>query len=370
MRIAHLVIGGDVAGGQIVALALARGARARGDQILFLSPQSGPFTELVAAEGMAVAHADVGRTFRLGGAWRLAQTLRANRIDLLHTHTALAANVLSRLAARAAGVPVVSHLHIENHFPAKRARAAALRALDNATARLSARIVVVSEDTRRALARQGYPRESMIVVPNGIVVDHVDNRVGRTVRQELGISVAAPVVGEIGRLCEVKGQHDLLTALAELPGVQAILVGDDIEQGGAYRRRLEGQARELGIADRVLFTGYRRDAAALLDALDVFVLPSSIEGMPLVVLEAMARGKPVVATAVGGTGEAVLDGETGLLVPPGDPKRLATAIGLLLADPGLAERLGRAGRDRARSHYSEEAMTQRILELYDEIRAA
>ncbi len=368
MRIAHLVIGGDVAGGQIIALTLARAARDRGDEIVFLSPGRGPFTELVEKEGMAVATADVGRTFRVGGAWRLAATLLRSRVDILHTHSALAANVLSRVAARAVGVPVVSHLHIENHLPANPARAAVLQTLDNATARLCARVVAVSDETRRAFVRQGYPPDSIQVVLNGVPVDVHDNGAGRSVRAELGIGSETPLVGEIARLCEVKGQRDLLEALTALPGVHAVFVGEDIEQGGDYRERLEREARALGLADRVVFAGYRTDAGAVLDALDVFVLPSRIEGMPLVVLEAMARGRPVVATAVGGTAEVVVEGETGLLVPPRDPARLSEAIGRLFADRALADRLGKAGRARAVAHHSEAAMTRRVLALYDEIR--
>ena len=114
MRIAQLVLSGDVAGGQLVALAVARAAKERGDQVVFLAPTRGPFTDLVESEGMALRLVDVSRTFRLADAWRLVRLLRG--VDVLHTHTALAANVMSRVAGRVAGVPVVSHLHIENHF--------------------------------------------------------------------------------------------------------------------------------------------------------------------------------------------------------------------------------------------------------------
>src|SRR5207237_9239211 len=155
MRIVHLVIGGDVAGGQVVALQLARAARERGDEVACVAPEHGPFTELAAEEGFRVEVLPLRRTFQLAAAWRLARLLRRRRIDLLHTHTLAAANVLARLAGASARVPVVSHLHIENHFrPATRRL---LVGLDNATARPAARLVAVSEDTQRAHAPQGYP---------------------------------------------------------------------------------------------------------------------------------------------------------------------------------------------------------------------
>ena len=384
MRIAHLVIGGDVAGGQMVALELARAARRRGDDALFVSPSEGSFTRLVEHEGMRVLRADLSRTYRVGDALRLARSLRREQVDILHTHAAIAANVLGRVAGRLAGVAVVSHLHIENYFPPNRARAAVLRALDNATARLASRIVVVSEDTRRALAAQGYPRKRMEVVPNGIptsdrlrshtLVTGTDpvTRSSRAAppggrpRGDLGLPDGAPVVGEIARLCDVKGQRELIAALQRLPGVQAVLVGEDLEAGGRFRRRLEAEAEELGVRDRVTFAGYR-PADEVLPALDVLVLPSWTEGMPITVLEAMAHGKPVVATPVGGTAEVVVDGETGLLVPPRNPERLAEAIGRILADPALARRFGEAGRARVRAHFSADAMARRVLAIYDDV---
>src|SRR5207247_11054153 len=127
--------------------------------------------------------------------------------------------------------------------------------------------------------------------------------------------------------------------------------------------------QRVGLAERVVFAGYRADVPAVLDEVDVVVLPSSVEGMPLVLLEAMAHRRPVVATPVGGTPEVVVDGETGLLVPPRDPRALADAIRRLLDDPDLAKRLGDAGRRRVELHFSLEAMNRRILELYDEVAA-
>jgi glycosyltransferase involved in cell wall biosynthesis len=363
VRVAQLVLSGDVAGGQLVALEVARAARARGDEVVFLSPGRGPFTELVELEGMEVRLVDVSRTFRVGGAVRLWRLLRELRVDVLHTHTALAANVLARAAGRLAGVPVVSHLHIENHFRPQALPRAALRWLDNRSARLAARVLAVSEDTKRALVAQGYPPELVEVVPNG--VRHVPG--SRSHPAGLEVPEGTPLVAEIARLCDVKGQRDLLDALRLVPGVHAVLVGEDLETGGEYRDFLEREARRLGVADRVVLTGYRADVPEILDAVDAVVLPSLVEGMPLVLLEAMAHGRPVVATPVGGTREVVVDGETGLLVPPRDPQALARAIRRLVDDAELASRLGAAGRERVRERFSVEAMTHRVLEVYDEV---
>src|SRR5207302_2739499 len=154
-------------------------------------------------------------------------------------------------------------------------------------------------------------------------------------------------------------------ALARVPAVHAVLAGEDIETGGAFRRELERDAERLGVADRVVFAGFRPAVAAELGEVDALVLPSSIEGLPVVVLEAMKQAKPVIATPVGGTPELVVDGVTGTLVPPGDTAALADALAWLVDHPEPAARMGEAGRRRVAERFSEEAMTRRVLELYD-----
>jgi len=367
VTVAHLVIGGDVAGGQIVALQLARAARARGDRVVFFSPTRGPFTALVEREGMEVHPVDVSRTYKLGGATRLALQLRRLHVDVLHTHTALAANVLSRVAGRLGGAAVISHVHIENHFRPNRGARAIHTALDNGSARLAARVIAVSGDTRSSLVAQGYPPHLVEVVHNGIDVESEGSRRGSGLRAELDVPEGAVLIGEIARLCDVKGQRELIEATALVPDVQVAIAGADLEQNGAYRALLERLAADRGVSDRVHFLGFRDDASAVLDQLDVVVLPSWIEGLPIIVLEAMAHAKPVIATAVGGTAELVEDGETGLLVAPRDPPQLAGAIRSLAADASLRDRLGRAGRGRVERCFSESEMTRRILEVYDAV---
>jgi glycosyltransferase involved in cell wall biosynthesis len=358
MKIVHSITSGEAAGGQVVALQLARAARAAGHECAFVSPSEGPFLEQARAEGFATHLLDLGRLFRLDGVLRLGLLLRRERADVLHTHTPLVANILGRVAGRLAGVRVVSPVHIENHFPAGRRRAGLYRWLDNATARSAATLLTVSQGTRAALERQGYPQR-IEVVYNGVAPSTAEPA-------DLGLTPGRPEIGEIARLAEVKGQRTLLRACVGLD-VTVVLVGADLERGGAYRRELERQAAELGIADRVLFTGYRRDADAVLRAFDVLALPSTIEGFPLVVLEAMAAGIPVVATPVGGVGELVRDGETGLLVPPEDPAALAAALHRLLDEPETARRLAEAARAQVFERFSEASMCARVLAVYEDL---
>ena len=357
------MIGGDLAGGQLVALRLAAAARDAGHDVRFVAPARGAFTERAEGEGFPVHVVDVGRLHRVRGLLALRALLRRERVDLLHTHTLAAANTLGRAGARLAGARVVSHLHLETHFRA--ATAPLLRTADNLSARLAHALVAVSEDTKRVYERQGYPQR-IEVVYNGVDAPSAN---GDAVRARLGVPEGVPLVGEVGRLCDVKGQRELIAALAQVPDARAVLVGADLEQGGAYERELEREAERFGVRDRVVFAGRREDVADVLAELDVFALPSWTEGLPLVVLEAMAQRRPVVATPVGGTPEVVVDGETGLLVPPRDPDALAAALRRLLDDAGLRARMGDAGFRRVRERFSSDAMVTRVLALYDEVAA-
>jgi glycosyltransferase involved in cell wall biosynthesis len=358
MRIVHSVTSGEAAGGQVVALQLARAARAAGHECVFVSPDDGPFLAQARAEGFATHLLRLDRLFRLDGVARLAWLLRRERADVLHLHTPLVATILGRLAGLGARVPVVSHVHIENHFPSRAAQARLYRWLDNVTARRCAALIVVSHGTKEALEAQGYPVGRMVVIHNGVAPASAE---------PAELDIARPVVGEIARLAEVKGQRTLLRACAALD-VSVVLVGADLEQEGAYRALLEREADELGMRERVLFTGYRADAASLLRAFDVFALPSTTEGLPLVLLEAMAAGVPVVATPVGGVPELVTDGETGLLVPPGDVAALETALRRLLAEPDTARRLAQNALAQVEERFSERVMGDRVLAVYEDLR--
>jgi glycosyltransferase involved in cell wall biosynthesis len=156
-----------------------------------------------------------------------------------------------------------------------------------------------------------------------------------------------------------------LRAAAQLPDVVFLLAGD-----GPRRTMLEQEAAELGVTERIVFLGARDDIPVLLETCDVFALPSLNEGLPLTVLEAMAARRPVIATSVGGIPEVVLDGETGILVPPADPHALAVGIRSLLADPTRARHLALAGQQRGRREFSVSSMVQRVSEVYVDVLAS
>jgi glycosyltransferase involved in cell wall biosynthesis len=352
VRIVHVVLDGDVAGGQIVALRLARAGREAGHDVSFVSPTDGPFVGRARDDGFDVAVVPLGGALDVGALRRLTRAVRG--ADVVHTHAHFSINVLGRVAGRLAGARVLAHMHIDNAFRDGRGRRLQVM-LDNATARLCFAIVAVSEATRRSLLTQGYPAGRLVTIHNGVEPAEPVEPVALAL---------APAIVEVARLAPVKGQSELLAALPQL-AANVVFVGQDIETGGAYERELRAQAERLGVADRVVFAGYRDDVPALLAGAAVLCLPSHAEGLPLVVLEAMAQGRPVVATAVDGTPELVVDGETGILVRPGDVEGLARALERVLADPDEAARLGAAGRKRALEQFSAQEAARRVLTLVE-----
>jgi glycosyltransferase involved in cell wall biosynthesis len=295
------------------------------------------------------------------GAVRLARMLRVERPDVFHAHLTWPLGCKWALAAAcAARVPAVlatAHAYVD--IPIGLSRRLQIWALSRSVDR----IIAVSDDTgRRFHASLGWPLARLMVIRNGIEADRFVRPPDPVAREELEDGSGRPIVLVPARLEAEKGHGDLLEAAQRLPGVRFVCVGD-----GTLREDLVGSADRLGVADRVTFLGFRDDVERLLGACDLVVLPSLFEGLPLALIEAMAAGKPVVATGLGGTPELVVEGETGLLVPARDPIALASAVDRVLGDPGLAGRLGSAGRQRALAHFTTGAMVDAVGREYERI---
>jgi glycosyltransferase involved in cell wall biosynthesis len=207
-----------------------------------------------------------------------------------------------------------------------------------------------------------FGNRKVCVVHNGIPLAPFERATPGGLRKALAGDTSRPIVLTLARLARQKGLGNLIEAATRVPQALFVIAGD-----GPERAQLEAQASARGIGGRVVFLGHRRDAPELLASCDVFVLPSLYEGLPVSVLEAMASGKPVVATRIGGTDEVIQDGQTGLLVPPGDPEGLAQAIQRILADRPLAERVGVEARARVHKEFSAETVAGRTAEIYEEL---
>lgn len=227
-------------------------------------------------------------------------------------------------------------------------------------------IICVSEGVRQSYLKAGAPESKMCVVRNGIrIVPHVGS--GKTpkkrILKELGLGPDARLVLTVGRMKRQKGYRYLLGAVpdvvSQVPEAHFLFAGD-----GPLESKLKAQAESYGLQRNVHFLGHRPDVRELLSACDLFVLPSLFEGLPLVVLEAMAAGRPVVATRVCGTAEAVMDGQTGRLVPARNSKALAKAKVQALRSPEEAASWGRAGCERVMRHFTSSRMVSETSSIY------
>jgi glycosyltransferase involved in cell wall biosynthesis len=294
----------------------------------------------------------------LGPVQRLARQQRRRRVAVVHSYL-FHANVVGTLAARLARTPVALVSKRSLDVYPNRGELAACRLAN----RLAHRVTANSEAVKRHVHRvEGCSLERIVVIPNGIDLDRIATAPHEG---DAPLSDSRPVIGTIGRLSPKKGQEDLLSAaalvLARMPEARVVLVGDG-RLAGALRK----QAHDLGIESRVRFLGAVPDGARLLPLLDVYVLPSHIEGMSMGLIEAMAAGRPIVATDAGGNAENVIDGVSGLIVPPRAPDRLADAILTLLKDPDRARAMGEQARRRAREHFTVDTMVRRMEQLYRE----
>jgi glycosyltransferase involved in cell wall biosynthesis len=314
-------------------------------------------------EAMGISVTVLGRrsTYSPALLWRLVCWLRRERADVVHTHL-FTADAYGRVAARLAGVRgVYSTVHSTNIW-----KGAIHRRIDWLLAWLSTKVIAVSAEVAQVLAeRDGIPRSRITVVENGIDLQRLAGATGDGVHAEFGIPERVPLIGLVGRLHPAKGHADLIAALAQLAaqgiGAHCLLIGS-----GELRDEIAADVERRGLRDRVTFTGQRSDIPRLLAALDLLAMPSRWEGLPMTLLEAMAMGKAIVATRVGGIPDVIMDGREGLLVPPGDVAALASALRRVITDAPLRRGLGDRARETLLARYD----VGRTARAYESLYAA
>jgi glycosyltransferase involved in cell wall biosynthesis len=325
-----------------------------------------PDLSAVRLDALAAEAESLSRVGQLRG---LATFMRRLRPDVVNPHLFRSTAVAAPLT-RALGTGRV----VETYHGREAWRQGPLRGrfvVDRLVSGLVTRVIAVSRGAADFLVHgKGYPAHKVVVVPNGRDLTRFTPGAHReAVRKELGLDRDAPVVGVVGRLETQKGHVHLLEAWPEVvrahPDARLLVVGE-----GSLHDGLARQARDAGIGESVVFTGFRSDVPRVLDAIDVLALPSLHEGMPLTAIEAAAAGRPVVATAVDGTPEVVREGETGLLVPPADPAALARALLAMLGDGEAAARMGREAHRWARERFDIDVHVEATARVYREVARA
>jgi len=346
----------EVGGAERHVVDLALALRRKGHGVEVACSVSGGLSEPLEAAGVPVwllTRRLVKRRVSLAYARGIRNLLKRRPFDLVHAHI-FASAVAAAIATLGKSASLVITEHTEASWQTWRTSRVSRWAH-----RRAKRVIAVSTPIeRRLIEREGVPPHLVTRIPNAVIPPS-DVPAGALPDGWL----EGPLVGVVARLQPEKGVANFLKAAARVsenfPRTRFLVVGD-----GPLRGELLDLAEHLGVSERVRFLGYRSDSRALMELMDLLVVPSLTEGSPLIVLEAMAAGVPVVASAVGGIPDQVRHGREGMLVPPDDPDALVEALGALLRDPAYARRLGEAGRRRTENEFSHETMVRRIEGVY------
>jgi glycosyltransferase involved in cell wall biosynthesis len=380
VKIVHAIARLNVGGAALSVVELAAGQRERGHDVVVVAGRvpagEASMEDLTHELGVPYVHLtslqrEVSATADLATTRALRDLLRTRRPDVLHTHTAKAGatgRIAAVAAARARPRTVVHTYHghvLSGYFDPRRERV--YRLVERGLAHVTDALIAVSAEVRDDLVRFGVaPAQKFVVVRYGFDFDRriaAGEGARAAARAQAGIDTDAFVVGWAGRLTAIKRPLDLVGTIARVSDAILVVVGD-----GEERVAVERAARDAGVADRVRILGYRDDIAAWYSAFDVFLLTSANEGTPVVAIEALAAGVPVVATAAGGTATVVDDRETGLLASVGDVEELAARVRELRDDPMLRRQLGQEGAKRMRERFSTGRMVDEVQDVYERFR--
>ena len=368
IRVMEMIDRPFLGGGQITVLTLARNLDKDKFEVLVASEGEGPLVDELKKAGIRHIPVKIRKRTGLLGIKGLAHALRGNAVDIVHTHGGVA-GLYGRIAARKAGIPSIVHTIHGIHYLYYRnplAKRASL-ILERRLSKFTDAVIFVSEsDLGKGLQLHLALPESARLIRNGVDIPGLPPFFDRAAkRTELGAG-GGPLIVVVSRLHRQKGLVFLLRALPAVikarPDVKAVLVG-----GGPLENQLRDESRKLDLGDHASFLGERTDVAEILAAADLLVLPSLWEGLPYAVVEAAAAGRPIIASDIDGVREVIRNGETGVLVPPGDSAKLAEAIIGLLDNPARAKALAERAQREIPPLYSVQQMIRETEALYLEL---
>lgn len=369
MRVAHIIKVVRVAGAEQHLLALLPALRTKGIDahiILLVEPsnQMESFFCMAAERQIPIQRLVINSHINAGLFKRLRDNIVDLKPDIVHTHL-LHADLYGIMAAHWAHIPVIiTSRHNDNTFR----RNAAMRLLNWTLWNMSSAGIAISDSIRRfCIQVEGASPNKIKTIHYGLMPTKIDRKLGRVaLRAELGLPSNSALIGIVCRLIEQKGVTYALQAFARLasdfPESHLVIAGE-----GVLRPQLEAEARALAINERVHFIGWCEDVTAVLAGLDMLLAPSLWEGFGLVFLEAMNAQLPIIASAVSAIPEIVVDGETGLLVPPRDVDALVGALRTLLMDAPLRQHMGLLGQDRLETHFTLSHMVDETSALYHKL---
>jgi glycosyltransferase involved in cell wall biosynthesis len=347
-------------GGQSQVLTTLMGLRALGHRTLLVAHSEGELRQR-AKEGLDLVALAPKTEMDLTAAWRLSRIIKQLKPDIVHAHdphgVAMAGLALS-MSTQLVKPPLVAARRVDFHLRGSSLSRWKYRQVDC--------FLCASEAIRQMLIGDGVPAARAVTVHEGIDLGRVDSAPPANLHEDLWLPHQAPIVGNVAALVPHKGQRHLIEAARlvgpQVPDARFVIAGE-----GELRPALERQIKDHHLEKHVLLAGFRPDVLSLHKAFEIFVMSSVTEGLGTSLLDAMAAGKPVVATRAGGIPEVVIDGETGFLVPPRDHDAMAGAIVKLLKDDALRYGMGKAGRARVQTVFSAERMVQETLRVYERV---
>lgn len=371
MKILHVVGDSKFGGGSVIIMGLAEKAVELGWEVNVLTSDA-QYINILNSKNINTINSNfIRRSIHpihdSLGVYQLYRFLRKNHYDIVHTHTSKG-GFIGRLAARMAGVPVVIHTAHGFAFHEETVKPVLyfFSQLERLAAYWADVVVTVSNFHRQWALKLKIGNEKKVkAIPNGINPARVMLRKDcDQVRKELGVQTDEIVIMVLGRLAKQKGLEDLLESVPQILQQSAskfriLLVGE-----GPLEAELEQLTQQLNISEYILFLGFRDDIGDLLAATDIVVLPTLREGLSIALLEAMSAAKPVITTTIGSNKEVIVDGISGLLVPPKCPDRIAEAIVNLMENDQLRKSLGSEAKKKFEQYYTEDRMLQSYMELY------
>jgi len=369
-KILFVIDGLEFGGGERGFVQLAAGLRDRFDISVASSP-GGQFEYKIRKLGIRFYPIHLSKRASFKPVLQIRDLILSHNIDILHSQGARA-DFFSRIAGRLTGFPCILctvQMPVEG-FDVRPLRKTIYRLMDRVSERYVERFIVVSDSLKEMMVKKRrIPNEKVTRIYNGIELDEYmpngkEIRSQKSeVRREFEVAKDAPVIGAIGRMVWQKGFEYLIEAvpsiIQDFRKAKVLIVGE-----GPLRERLEALGERLKVKKNLIFAGFRSDIRDILSAVDLLVVPSLLEGFPMITLEAMAMAKPIVATNIDGIREQITNGESGILVPPRDPAALVNAVMRVLNDKELARNMGLSARRKVEREFSVEKMVAETEKVY------
>jgi glycosyltransferase involved in cell wall biosynthesis len=370
VKILFVIDGMEFGGGERVFTQIINGLPLDQYESFLASRPQDSFYQAISQTPVQRYPVDFSNRFNPAIMFRLIKIIKDHKIDIVHGQGARAeffARLASGLFCRSRFVSTIA-MPVEG-YDVGPMKMLLYRAFDRFSERFVDRFLVVSSVLAQTMIQgHGIPQEKVVKIYNGIETDYYkphDQEEGRRrVRQEYSVNDSEVLIGSLGRLVWQKGFeyfiHAMPILIRDLPEAKFLIVGE-----GPLRQELEGQTRSLGIQDRLVFTGHRNDIRDMMAAMDIIVIPSLLEGFPMITLEAMAMEKPIVTTSIDGIMEQIRDGMEGLLIAPKSPPALAQAVKRLVDNPDYARSLGINARAKVVRDFSVHKMIAETIKVYE-----